>query len=78
MVTRRRRKMELCDKGLSDMTFREAADCAWAKATGAFSAVVHSPGSATITDWAVALLCALIIINLLALIVGSLAPRRYP
>ena len=49
--------------------------CAWDKGAGALSTVVHSPASATISDWALAFLAALLLLNLLLLLFRLLMPR---
>ncbi len=68
--------MESCDKPLADMALREAGQCAWDTGSRALSHVFHSPGAATITDWGLAILAALIVLNLLLLLLGLFVPRR--
>ena len=68
--------MENCDKPLADLALGDAVKCGWDKGAAALTTVVHAPGSATITDWALALLAVLILVNLLFLLVGMLVPRR--
>ncbi len=68
--------MESCDRPLADMALREAGQCAWEIGSKALSHVFHSPGAATIPDWGLAILAALILLNLLLLLLGLLIPRR--
>ena len=68
--------MEPCDKPLAEMTFGKAVDCMWEKGSNALSVIVHSPGSASITDWALGVFAALILLNILLLLIGLLTPRR--
>lgn len=68
--------MEPCDKPLAEMALCEASSCIWGKGAAALSAVVHTPGSAGITDWGLTILIALILLNILLLIIRSFMPRR--
>lgn len=70
--------MPPCDKPVGEMALREALGCAWDKGAGALSTIFHSPGSATISDWAIALLAALILLNFVLFILDMLTPRRLP
>jgi hypothetical protein len=70
--------MEPCDKPLAEMGFCEAVSCVYDKGAKAVSAVIDAPGAASITDWAFALLAALVAAHLLALLIRSLTPRRPP
>ena len=67
--------MENCDKPVADLATGDALKCAWDKGAGALSTVVHSPASATISDWALAFLAALLLLNLLLLLLRLLMPR---
>ena len=67
--------METCDKAVADLATGDALKCAWDKGAGALSTVVHSPASATISDWALALLAALVLFNLLLLLLRLFLPR---
>jgi hypothetical protein len=68
--------MEPCDKPVADLAIGEALKCAWGKGANALSVVVHSPASATINDWALAFLAALVLLNLLLLLLRLLLPAR--
>ena len=68
--------MPPCDKPVGEMTVSEALNCGWDKGAGALSTVFHSPGAATIADWAIALLAMLIILNIVLLLLGMLIPSR--
>ena len=68
--------MELCDKPAAEMAFKEVVSCAWDKGAKALSITFHTPALATITDWAMAFLAALILLNFLLLILRLLIPRR--
>jgi Zn-dependent protease len=68
--------MENCDKALAELATSDALKCAWDKGAGALSTVVHSPGLATINDWALAFLAALVLLNLLLLLFRMLLPSR--
>ncbi len=68
--------MEPCDKPLAEMALCEAGSCIWDKGAKALSAVFHTPGSASITDWALTVLVALVLLNFLILLIKSLMPRR--
>lgn len=57
-----------CDKPVSDLTFGEAADCAWSTLKGAVVGVVTHPGSATIAEWIVTLLCAIALLYFFSLL----------
>jgi len=57
------------------MSFNEFLDCVWDKGSKALSVIVHNPGSASITDWALGFLAALILLNILLLLLGLLTPR---
>jgi hypothetical protein len=70
--------MENCDKPVADLSVGAAANCIWQKGADSFSAVVHNPGSATINEWAWAILAALVLLNLLLLLLRLLIPRRLP
>jgi|JAHE01.1.fsa_nt_gi hypothetical protein len=67
--------METCDKPVADLATGDALKCAWDKGAAALSTVVHSPASATISDWALAFLAALVLLNLLLLLLRLLLPR---
>ena len=67
--------METCDKAVADLTTGDTLKCAWDKGAGALSTVVHSAASATISDWALALLAALVLFNLLLLLLRLYMPR---
>ncbi len=67
--------MQPCDRPVAEMSIGEAVDCMWEKGSKALSVIVHNPGSASITDWAVGFLAALILLNLLLLLLGLLTPR---
>ncbi|ARN82413.1 hypothetical protein DSM21852_18440 [Methylocystis bryophila] len=68
--------METCDKPVAEMATGDALKCAWDKGVDALSTVVHSPGSASINDWALAFLAALVLLNLLLLVLRLLLPSR--
>ncbi|HXY57343.1 MAG TPA: hypothetical protein VEH76_02060 [Methylocystis sp.] len=71
--------MPPCDKPVGEMALREALNCAWDKGANALSVVVHNPGSATIADWAIAFLAALMLLNFALLVLDMLMPpRRFP
>ncbi len=53
----------------------EARKLSQIRTLGALSTVVHSPASATISDWALAFLAALLLLNLLLLLFRLLMPR---
>jgi len=67
--------METCDKPVADLATGDTLKCAWDKGADALSTVVHSPASATINDWALAFLAALVLLNLLLLLLRLLLPR---
>lgn len=67
--------MERCDGPIGGMSISEALNCVWEKGSNALTDVVHSPGSASISNWALALLTILILINVLLLITRILFPR---
>lgn len=66
--------MERCDGPVGGMSIDEALHCIWEKGSSAVTGVVHAPGSATISDWALALMAILILINLSLLIIRILFP----
>ena len=68
--------MQPCDRPVAEMSFNEAMDCTWEKGSKALSVITHNPESASITDWALGFLAALILLNLLLLFLGLLTPRR--
>ena len=68
--------MENCDDAVADPAPGDTLKSAWEKGAGALSTVLHSPGSATITDWAQAFLAALVLLNLLLLLFRPLLPSR--
>lgn len=67
--------MEPCDQPLGAMSFCEASSCVWRKGELAVSSVIDAPASASITDWAFAVLAALFLLNLLILLFKALTPR---
>ncbi len=64
-----------CDGPVSAMSIGGAFRCFWEKGSNAVTGVIQSPGSATITDWALALFAILIAVNVLSLILRILVPR---
>jgi len=67
--------MVSCDKAVADLATGETLKCVWEKGADALSAVVHTPGTANINDWALAFLAALVLLNLLLLLLRLLLPR---
>jgi hypothetical protein len=67
--------MEPCDQPLGEMAFCEAVSCVWRKGAGAVDSVISSPGSASISDWALTILAALGILAVLVFLFRALAPR---
>jgi hypothetical protein len=67
--------MEPCDQPLADMAFCEALSCVWRKGITAVESVISAPGSASISDWALTILAALVALAVLALLFRALAPR---
>jgi hypothetical protein len=67
--------MEPCDQPLAEMAFCQAVSCVWKKGVGAVESVIQAPGSANISDWALAILSALCALAVLAFLVRALAPR---
>jgi len=67
--------MDICDKPVAELATGEAFKCVWDKGAQALSTVVHTPGSASINDWALAFLSALVLLNLLLLLLRMLWPR---
>lgn len=68
--------METCDKPVADMAVGDVLKCGWDKGANALSTVFHSPGSATINDWALAFLALLVLLNLLLLLLRLIFPPR--
>ncbi|WP_159727159.1 hypothetical protein [Methylosinus sp. Ce-a6] len=68
--------MESCEQPLGSMTFCEAVSCVWAKGENAVNSVLHAPGSASIGDWALTLLAALVLVNLVIMLFRAAFPRR--
>ncbi len=66
--------MEICNGPVAAMSIGEALRCLWEKGSAALTGVIQSPGSATITDWALALFAVLIAINVISLILRILLP----
>jgi hypothetical protein len=67
--------MEPCDQPLADMAFCEAVNCVWRKSVDALGSVFSAPGAASISDWALAILAALLALGILAFLMRALAPR---
>lgn len=68
--------MESCDQPLGGMAFCEAVSCVWDKGSRALSSVFEAPGSANIGDWALTLLAALLLIDLVIFLFRAAFPRR--
>ncbi len=66
-----------CDGPVAAMSIGEAFRCLWEKGSNAVTGVIQSPGSATITDWALALFAILIAVSLLSLILRILVPGPF-
>jgi hypothetical protein len=67
--------METCDKPVGEMVFCEATNCAWRKAGDAFSVVLHTPGAATMVDWAFVFATVFIVSYLLLFLLSPLTRR---
>jgi hypothetical protein len=68
--------MQPCYRPVAEMTLDETVECIREKGSKALSVITHNPESASITDWALGFLAALILLNLLLLFLGLLTPRR--
>lgn len=68
--------MDICEKPVSDLAVGEALKCVWDMGANALTTVIHTPGVATLNDWALAVLAALVLLNLLLLLLRLLIPRR--
>jgi hypothetical protein len=68
--------MESCEQPLGSMTFCEAVSCVWAKGENAVSSVLQAPASASIGDWGLTLLVALLLINVIIMLFRAAFPRR--
>ena len=57
--------MEPCSKPVSEQTAGEIANCAGTVVKNAAIDVVSHPGTASITEWSLAILCLLVLLLLL-------------
>jgi hypothetical protein len=69
--------MASCDDPISTLRIGDAVNCAWEKGADAVSMVLRQPGSSSINDWALTLLAAIVLLNVLFLILRLLLPRPF-
>jgi len=67
--------MVTCEKAVADLATDETLKCVWDKGADALATVIHTPGTANINDWALALLAALALLNLHLLLLRLHLPR---